>query len=106
LKTLLHLAIACAVAAPSALCAQATESADQATNGSDAAASADVIPSNWSLAKPKAAKRGIPRRGGAAGKPATVATRESPKPRIYGGVNVRSGKRQKGNGTVGVAIPF
>ncbi|HJQ16907.1 MAG TPA: hypothetical protein VJ859_07890 [Allosphingosinicella sp.] len=104
MRKLPGLIVACAVAVPTGLPAQAIGSGDQATNS--IAAAPEVVPSNWSLSRPKTRKNGIPRRGGTVTQTPAPAAHPSAKPRIYGGVNVRSGKRQKGNGKVGVAIPF
>ena len=105
LRKLLIFIIGCAVAVPADLSAQASGSGDQTANS--IAAAPEVLPSNWSLSRPKTRKNGIPRRGGTVARVPASTGRETAKPRIYGGVNVRSGgKRQKGNGQVGVAIPF
>ena len=104
MRKLLGLVVACAVAVPAGLSAQVGADGDQATNS--IAVAPEIIPSNWKLAPPKARKKAIPRRGGAVARAPAPTAREAAKPRIYGGVNVRSGKRRKGNGNVGVAIPF
>ena len=105
MRKLLSLVVACAIAVPASVSGQTGGNGDQTTNG--IAAAPEVMPSNWSLSRPKTRKSGIPRRSGAVARAPASAARESAKPRIYGGVNVRSGgKRQKGDGKVGVAIPF
>jgi hypothetical protein len=65
----------------------------------------ELLPSHWSLdtAGKQKAVRQVQRQRAQVRKP---AVQRSTKPRIYGGAAMTNGRRERGRGEVGVALPF